>query len=77
MGSFYQSLAYLKGGSTRKTKGGFYPSIMGGVAKYGSYLLPVVLRHGTQLIHKHKLKKTRKTKSKKTRKTKSKTMRKK
>ena len=76
MGSYYQSLSYLKGGNTRKTKGGFYPSIMGGVAKYGSYLLPVALRHGTQLIHKHKLKKTRKTqKSKKTKK--SKTMRKK
>lgn len=72
MGSYYQSLSYLKGGKrkSRKTrtrrskthKGGFYPSIMGGVAKSSQYLLPLAFRAGSQLIENHlkKRKKTRK-----------------
>ena len=74
MGSFYQPFAYLTGGKKRRTsnkkkfKGGFYPSVMGGVMRSGTYLLPIALKHGMQLFNN----KTKKRGSKK-----SKTMRKK
>jgi len=72
MGSYYQSMSYLKGGKkTRKAKkGGFYPSIMGGVMRYGSYLVPMAMRHGMRMMNSSKTKKSKKQK-------KSKTMRKK
>ena len=69
MGSYYQSLSYLKGGGTRKSrntkKGGFYPSIMGGVMKYGSYLIPIAMRHGMKLMNSKKTKKSRGSKKNK------------
>ena len=77
MGSFYQPIAYLTGGKkrsskrtkkTRKHRGGFYPSVMGGVMRTGTYLIPMAFKHGVQLFSN----KTKKSKSKK-----SKTMRKK
>lgn len=71
MGSYYQPLSYFKGGrrkSRRQTrrikkhKGGFHPSVMGGVAKTGQYLLPIAFKAGSQLLDNHfnKNKKTRK-----------------
>ena len=76
MGSYYQSLSYLKGGRRRKTrntrKGGFYPSVMGGVMRYGSYLVPIAMRHGMRMMNSTKTK-TKKSKKQK----KSKTLRKK
>jgi len=68
MGSYYQSKAYFKGGKrrTRKNykKGGFYPSIMGGVVSSGKYLMPLVLRQGYKLVN-NKTRKTKKTLRKK------------
>jgi H+/Cl- antiporter ClcA len=72
MGSYYQSKAYFKGGKrrTRKTltrknskKGGFYPSVMGGVVGSGKYLMPLVLQQGYKLVNNKK--KSRKTLRKK------------
>ena len=72
MGSYYQPLSYFKGGRrktrrhrirhTKKHKGGFHPSVMGGVAKTGQYLLPIAFKAGSQLLDNHfnKNKKTRK-----------------
>jgi hypothetical protein len=70
MGSYYQPTSYLKGGKRRirktrrvkKHKGGFHPSIMGGVARTGEYLLPIAFRAGSLLIENHfkKRKTTRK-----------------
>ena len=70
MGSFYQPLSYFKGGKrkTRKNykKGGFYPSIMGGVVSSGKYLMPLVLKQGYSLVNnKKKSRKTKKTLRKK------------
>jgi hypothetical protein len=74
MGSFYQPLSYLSGGkkrSTRKTNGnkkrrctygGFYPSVMGGVMRSGTYLLPIVFKHGSKLFSS-KSKKSKKSKT--------------
>ena len=75
MGSFYQSLSYVKGGKrTRKVKqskkskkntrqrGGFYPSIMGGVMRAGTYLLPLAFKHGSTLLN-HKKKGSKKSKT--------------
>ena len=88
MGSYYQSVSYLKGGkksrtcksrntrNTRKSrntrKGGFYPSVMSGVMRYGSYLVPIAMRHGMRMMNSKKIKKHKSKHSKK-----SKTMRKK
>jgi hypothetical protein len=69
MGSYYQPLSYFKGGRrkyrtrrVKKHKGGFYPSVMGGVARSGQYLLPIAFKAGSQLLENHfnKNKKTRK-----------------
>ena len=72
MGSYYQPLSYFKGGRRKsrrhrtrrikKHKGGFHPSVMGGVAKTGQYLLPIAFKAGSQLLDNHfnKNKKTRK-----------------
>jgi hypothetical protein len=67
MGSYYQPLSYFKGGRrkhrtrrVKKHKGGFYPSIMGGVAKSGQYLLPIAFKAGSQLLDNH-FKKSRRT----------------
>jgi len=55
MGSYYQPLKYFRGGkrSTRKNvkKGGFYPSVMGGLVGAGKYLIPVALRQGYKLLN--------------------------
>lgn len=59
MGSYYQPKSYLSGGKrkskrTRKAmKGGFYPSIMGSIAKSGQYLLPLAYKAGSQLLNSH------------------------
>lgn len=80
MGSYYQSLSYLKGGKrTRKSKivGGFYPSIMGGVMKYGTYLMPVAVKHGMKLMNSSSKKSKHSKTSKRSKKSKQKTLRKK
>ena len=74
MASFYQSPKYLTGGSTRKNKktrskskchkGGFQPSIMGGVVKGAAYLSPLVMRQGSKLIQRHFKNKTMRKKRK-------------
>ena len=47
-------VSYRKGRKTRKLiNGGFFPSIMGGVLKAGSYLLPLVMRQGSKLLERH------------------------
>jgi len=67
MGSYHQPVSYLRGGKrTRKTKGGFIPSVMGGVVGAGKYLSPLVLRQGYTLLN-NKTKK-RKSRTKKMRK---------
>ena len=76
MGSYYQPINYLKGGKrrkhktrkhkTRKFKGGFYPSIMGGIMGAGKILGVASLRQGYKLITssrgKNKSRKVRKNK---------------
>lgn len=78
MGSFYQPPKYLTGGSTRKNKktrtrsrsrskshkGGFQPSIMGGVIKGAAYLSPLVMRQGSKLVQTHFKNKTMRKKRK-------------
>jgi len=68
MGSYYQPRSYFKGGKRKNItrKGGFYPSVMGGVVQTGKLLVPLVLRQGYKLLN-----------NKKTRKHKRKTLRKK
>ena len=71
MGSYYQPVNYLKGGKrrkhkTRKFKGGFYPSVMGGVMSAGKFLGIASLRQGYKLLTssrgKNKSRKVRKNK---------------
>lgn len=55
MGSYYQPVNYLKGGRrrTRKVKthkGGFYPSVMGGVMTAGKVLIAASLRQGFKML---------------------------
>jgi len=58
MATYYSPLSFFKGGKrttrkakkTRKTKGGFYPSIMGGVVQTGAYLVPLAVRQGYKLL---------------------------
>ena len=70
MGSYYQPVSYLKGGKRKSTrrnkskKGGFYPSVMGGVVSSGKLLIPVALRQGYNLLNNSKTRK-RKTLRKK------------
>jgi hypothetical protein len=63
MGSFFQPLSFFNGGRrsrrNRIKKGGFYPSIMGGVVKSGSMLIPLALRQGSKLLEKKKTRKVR------------------
>ena len=67
MGSYYQPASYLKGGKRKSRKirkhykGGFYPSVMGGIAKSSQYLLPVAFRAGSQLLESHFKKRKTKT----------------
>jgi hypothetical protein len=61
-GSYYQPKNYLSGGKLSKTKtkgrsrrvkkhrGGFYPSIMGGVMSAGKFLVAASLRQGYNMI---------------------------
>jgi len=57
MGSYYQPANYMKGGrrrrQTRKVKGhkgGFYPSVMGGVIGAGKVLMAASLRQGYKML---------------------------
>ena len=43
-------------------KGGFYPSIMAGVLRAGSYLLPLAIRQGSKLLETHNKMKKKGTK---------------
>lgn len=51
-GSMYQPLDYLmRGGQkTRKYKGGFYPSLMGGVLSNGPLLVSAAVAQGARLL---------------------------
>ena len=72
MATYYSPLSFFKGGKrksrkvrknkTRKSiKGGFYPSIIGGVVQAGAYLVPLAVRQGYKLLNNNKsLRKTRK-----------------
>ena len=57
MGSYYQPKAYFTGGArnrTRKQRGGFIPSVMGGVVSYGAALLTSSLALGMRLLRNEK-----------------------
>ena len=43
------------GGRRRKTRGGFYPSIMGGVVQNAPLLAPLAARQGLRLLEEYKL----------------------
>lgn len=63
MGSFHQPANYLKGGTrkNKKQKGGFYPSVMGGVISAGKLLMIASLRQGYKMfLNGRTKKKTRK-----------------
>jgi hypothetical protein len=47
MGSYYQPMPYMK---TRRTKGGFVPSLMGGVLSNGPLLLTPAIAQGYRLL---------------------------
>lgn len=51
-GSLYQPLAYMmRGGGTRKRiRGGFYPSLMGGVLSNGPLLVSAAVAQGARLL---------------------------
>ena len=55
MATYYSPLSFFKGGRRRKgtrrvKKGGFFPSVMGGVVQNGAYLMPLALRQGYKLL---------------------------
>ena len=57
MGSYYQPKSYFTGGGknrTRKQRGGFIPSVMGGVVSYGTALLTSSLALGMRLLRNEK-----------------------
>lgn len=54
MGSYYQPKSYFRGGATRKQRGGFIPSVMGGVVSYGTALLTSSLALGMRLLRNEK-----------------------
>ena len=43
------------GGKRRKAKGGFYPSVMGGVVQNAPLLIPVAARQSLRLLEEYKL----------------------
>ena len=51
MGSYYQPMPYMK---TRRTKGGFVPSLMGGVLSNGPLLLTPAIAQGYRLLRNDK-----------------------
>ena len=65
-GSYYQPKSYLstmKAGSRRKHRGGFYPSVMGGVMNAGKFLVAASLRQGYKMLtskNNNRRKRTRK-----------------
>ena len=64
MATYYSPLSFFKGGRKRKgtrrvKRGGFFPSVMGGVVQNGAYLVPIALRQGYKLLT-NKTRKTRK-----------------
>lgn len=71
-GSIYQALPYVMrgAGKTRKLKGGFYPSLMGGVLSNGPLLVSAAVAQGARLLRNNsermKHRKTRRTVSKRT-----------
>jgi len=67
MATYYSPLSFFKGGKrksrkvrknktrkARKSSGGFYPSIMGGVVQTGAYLVPLAVRQGYKLLNNNK-----------------------
>lgn len=76
MASYYQPVNYLRGGKrrtgkrrqTRKTrshKGGFYPSVMGGVMSAGKLLIAASLRQGYKMLTSSRSKKNKSRKVRK------------
>ena len=71
MGSYYQPVNYLRGGkrrTQRKHKGGFYPSVMGGVMSAGKLLLAASLRQGYKMLTSKSSSRSKKNKTRKVRK---------
>ena len=57
------NLSTMKGGSRRKHRGGFYPSVMGGVMNAGKFLVAASLRQGYKMLtskNNNRRKRTRK-----------------
>lgn len=72
-GSVYQALPYVMrgaGGSRKKLRGGFYPSLMGGVLSNGPLLVSAAVAQGARLLRNEsermKHRKTRRTVGKRT-----------
>ena len=73
-GSIYQALPYVMRGAgktqKRKLKGGFYPSLMGGVLSNGPLLVSAAVAQGARLLRheseRMKHRKTRRVASKRT-----------
>lgn len=72
-GSIYQALPYVMRGAgrkSRKIKGGFYPSLMGGVLSNGPLLMSAAVAQGSRLLsnesERMKHRKTRRNRSKRT-----------
>jgi hypothetical protein len=68
MASYYQPVNYLRGGKRKKTrqtrktrshKGGFYPSVMGGVMSAGKLLVAASLRQGYKMLTSSRSKKNK------------------
>jgi hypothetical protein len=77
MASYYQPVNYLRGGKRRKTrqirktrshKGGFYPSVMGGVMSAGKLLVAASLRQGYKMLTAKSSSRSKKNKTRKVRK---------
>jgi hypothetical protein len=76
MGSYYQPVNYLRGGKRRTGKrrsykghkGGFYPSVMGGVMTAGKLLIAASLRQGYKMLTSKSSSRSKKNKSRKVRK---------
>jgi len=66
MGSYYQPMPYMK---TRRTKGGFVPSLMGGVLSNGPLLLTPAIAQGYRLLRNDKERMKSRRRKRNTRKT--------
>lgn len=72
MASYYQPVNYLRGGKRRRQtrkvkhyKGGFYPSVMGGVMSAGKLLVVASLRQGYKMLTSSRSKKNKSRKVRK------------